>query len=274
MVMTLNGVGIGLRREHFDAILATERRIDWLEIIPENFMANGGRGTRTLLDCQQRWAIGAHGVALSLGGPDPLNADYLDALGRLLDRLEVDEFTEHLCYAVAGGINFNDLLPLPFTSEAVEHVAGRVRRVREVLGRPVSLENVSYYAEMPGAEMSEAEFITAVLSEADCGLLLDVNNVFVNAFNRGTDALDDLLALPLHRTTRIHIAGHKYRDDFAVDNHGSPVCEAVFALYREALSRTGPVPTLLERDMNIPPLDDVLDEADCVRAIYDEVVGS
>jgi len=271
------GVGIGLRREHFDALPETERHVDWLEIIPENFIANGGRSRRVLDRCHARWAIGAHGVALSIGGPDPLDRDYLDLLKGLLDDLGAPIHTDHLCYAVAGGVNFADLLPLPFTEAAVHHVAQRARQVAEHLERPLLLENISTYADMPGAEMSEAEFIRAVLEESGCGLLLDVNNVYVNAFNRGTDAMADLQALPLERAGRIHIAGHKYRDDgdgaFAVDNHGTPVIAPVYELYRAALERTGPVPTLLERDLNVPPLDEVLDEADAVRAIYTEVTG-
>ena len=268
------GVGIGLRREHFSTILATERQVDWLEIIPENYLANGGGSSRLLDACSERWTIGVHGVAMSLGGPTPLNLEHLDLMHKLLDRLDAAEFTEHLCYAVAGGTNFYDLLPLPFTEAAVMHTARRVKHVQQRLERPVLLENISYYAQMPGSEMTEAEFVTAVLEEADCGLMLDVNNVFVNAFNHGTNALEDLMALPLDRTGRIHLGGHKYVDDMAVDNHGAPVIDPVWALYRTALEHVGSeVPTLIEWDLKVPPLDTVLDEADRARAIWDEVHG-
>ncbi|MCB9535976.1 MAG: DUF692 domain-containing protein [Myxococcales bacterium] len=267
------GVGIGLRREHFDSILQTERPLDWLEIVPENFIGHGGRAGAVLDACRERWPIGVHGVALSLGGPDPLDLDLLDGLAAVLDRVGATAFTEHLCFARAGGENFYDLLPLPFTRAAVDHVAARVRAARERLGCPILLENVSTYAVMPGAEMSEGAFVTAVLEAADCGLLLDVNNVFVNAHNHGTDPLDDLAALPLERAGRIHLAGHTYVDDLAIDNHGAPVIEPVWALYRAALEAAGPVPTLIEWDLHVPPLERVLDEADRARALMRAVCG-
>ncbi|MFN3202046.1 MAG: DUF692 domain-containing protein [Bradymonadia bacterium] len=262
------GVGIGLRREHFSSIQKTDRQIDWLEIIPENFIANGGVGGKTLDACAERWPIGVHGVSMSLGGPDPIDRGHIELVKALLDRLGVPVFTEHLCFATAHGQNFYDLLPLPFTHEAALHIARRVKQVQEMLERPILLENVSTYAIMPGAEMTEGEFVTTVIEEAGCGLMLDVNNVYVNAHNHGTDAHADLQALPLEKTGRIHLAGHKYVGDLAVDNHGSPVIDPVWQMYSEALHRTGPAPTLIEWDMEIPPLDRVIDEADKARAIW------
>ena len=266
------GVGIGLRREHFSAICQTERQVDWLEIIPENYIANGGIGAQILDACAERWPIGVHGVSMSIGGPDPIDREHMALTKRLLDRLEIPAFTEHLCFATAGGQNFYDLLPLPFSDEAVRHVARRVIQVQEMLERPVMLENISTYALMPGAEMSEGEFIGAVVAESGCGLLLDVNNVFVSAHNHGTDPYADLQALPLEAAGRIHLAGHKYVGDLAVDNHGSPVIDTVWDLYRIALERTGPIATLIEWDMEIPALDRVLDEADKARAIWSRCV--
>ncbi len=275
MTKQVQGVGIGLRREHFGSILKTDRQVDWLEIIPENYLENGGPAARLLDRCSERWSIGVHGVAMSLGGPQPLDPTHLGLLSKLLRRLDAAEFTEHLCYTSAGGAQFYDLLPLPFTEAAVLHTARRVREVQDRLELPIFLENISYYAQMPGAEMTEGEFVTAVIAEAGCGLMLDVNNVFVNAYNHGTDALTDMLALPLETTGRIHLGGHKYVDDMAVDNHGAPVIDPVWALYQTALEKVGPnVPTLIEWDLEVPPLDTVLDEADRARTIWNTVHGT
>jgi uncharacterized protein (UPF0276 family) len=265
------GVGIGLRHEHFDVIADIERQLDWLEIIPENFVGVGGRVRRALARCRERWPVWGHGVSVSIAGPDPLPADYLRDLKALLDELDAPMYTDHLCYAAVDGVYFQDLLPVPFSEEAVMHTARRVRELADRLERPVALENISYYCEMPGGSMTEPEFITAVVREAGCGLLLDVNNVYVNASNHGQDARQWLAALPLEQTFQIHLAGHIREEGRWVDNHGAPVVDEVWALYREALSRTGPVPTLLEWDTDIPAVDVVLDEADRARAIYREV---
>ncbi len=262
------GVGIGLRREHFAAIERTDRTVDWLEIIPENYVGHGGAPRRHLARCSERWPVIAHGVSMSLGGPDPLPGDYVDGLRRLLDELQAPFYTDHLCYATIGGVNFYDLLPLPFTEEAVRHTAARIRELQDRLERPVAVENISYYAVMPGPSMSEGQFVTAVVEEADCGLLLDVNNVYVNARNHGEDPLANLEALPLHRTRQIHIAGHVEEGGRLIDTHGRALVDPVWELYAQALSRVGPVPTLLEWDTDIPELDVVLDEADRARAIW------
>lgn len=267
---SVRGVGIGLRREHFGMIESCERPLDWLEIIPENFVGVGGAARRTLDRCRERFGVLAHGVSMSLGGPDPLPTDYIAQLRRLLDDLDAPFYTDHLCYATIGGTNFYDLLPLPFTDEAVLHCAKRIRRLADQLERPVAVENISYYAVMPGAELSHAEFVSAVAEEADCGLLLDVNNVYVNARNHEEDPLAILDALPLARTMQMHLAGHIVQAGRVIDNHGRPLIDAVWDLYRQALARVGPVPTLLEWDTDIPSLDRVLDEADKARAIFAE----
>ena len=269
------GVGIGLRREHWSSITDMDRRLDWLEVIPENVLADPGRATAVTRTVAQRWPIGTHGVSLSLGGPDPLDRAYLDRLARLLDALAIDVHTEHACWSSSGGIAFHDLLPLPFTEASAEHLAARARAVRTHLGRPLLLENITYYAEMPAgvgvATVDEGRWLAWVLEAADAGLLLDVNNVFVNARNHGRDPLAVLTALPLERTGRIHLAGHVEREGMLVDNHGRAVCDAVWRLYEEALARVGPVPTLIEWDLDVPALDRVLDEADRARALLERV---
>jgi uncharacterized protein (UPF0276 family) len=266
-----DGVGIGLRRPLYDDVLATERQIDWLEIVPENFMDLGGRAKAVLEACAARWPILAHGVSLSVGGPDPFDRAYLGSLRALLDRLSIPVFSDHLCWATAAGVYFHDLLPLPRCEEAVRWCAGRAREAADRLSRPLWLENISYYAVMPGSTMPEEEFIAAVLAEADAGLLLDVNNVFVNASNHGCDPVAALDALPLERTRQIHVAGHVREGARLLDTHGARVTPEVWALLRRALARTGRVPILLEWDTDIPQLERVLDEADRARAILDEV---
>jgi uncharacterized protein len=266
------GVGIGLRRELYDALWKTNRRLDWLELIPENFIVHGGWRRQVLEKAAERWPLIAHGVALNVGGPDPLDAAYLRSLKTLLDWLDPPFFSDHLCYQHIGGVYFHDLLPLPFTEEAVRWVAGRAREVSDRLERPLVLENITYYAEMPGGTLTEGEFVSAVLEEADAGLLLDVNNAYLNGRNHGRDPWQVLRALPLERTTQIHLAGHvQDREcDVLLDDHGSAVTDEVWALYTKVTQRIGAVPTLIEWDNNIPPLDRVLEEADRARAIQKE----
>lgn len=269
-----HGVGIGLRPPHYGTIVDTPRRIDWLEIVPENFVHNTGHAMHTLRACAERWQVIAHGVSMSLGGRDPFDDDYVAGLKQLLDELDAPYYTDHLCYAGIDGVTYHDLLPLPHTEEAVKHTAGRIRELADRLERPVGIENISFYAFMPGSgDMTHGEFVTAVAEEADCRLLLDVNNVFVNATNHGGDPLQWLHALPLHRTVQMHIAGHLEEEGRLLDNHGRPIVDGVFAVLREALTTLGPVPVLLEWDTDIPDLDRVLDEADAVRDVFHEVLG-
>lgn len=261
------GVGIGLRREFFDELPATARPLDWVELLTENHLGWGGRAARALEACRARWPVVPHGVCLDLGGPDPLCDEYLEGLAALVERTGAPWFSDHVCYARLDGTYLHDLLPLPFTREAAAHVAARARAARARVGRPLLVENPSYYALMPGAELSEADFLRAVVEQADCGLLLDVNNVWVNAFNHGYDPRAFLDALPLERVGQVHLAGHEVRPDVILDTHAAPVADPVWDLYRELLERIGPVSTLIEWDADIPSLDAVLDEADRARAL-------
>jgi uncharacterized protein len=267
----VRGIGIGLRRDFHDELLQSPRggAVDWLEIVAENFMGMGGRPARVLAAARERWPIVAHGVALSVGGPDPLDP-YLAAVKPLLDSLAVPFFTDHLCYASLGGFQSFDLLPLPFHEAAVEHVAERARQAQNRLERPLLLENITYYAAMPGSDRSEATFLHEVLAEANCGLLLDLTNVYVNALNHGHDPRAQLELLPLSRVGQIHLAGPSRDGDLWLDTHSTKVPAPVWELYRETLARTGPVPTLIEWDQSIPSLDAVLDEAERARQIYQE----
>lgn len=271
MSKQLRGVGIGLRHEHFDDILDLSRRVDWLEIVPENYVDIGGRARRILDACQERWTIVGHGVSVSLGGPDPLDEDYVHGLKRLCDRLDPPFYSDHLCYSAIDDVQMFDLLPLPFTDEAAEHAGARIRGLANRLERDVVVENITYYATMPGSNVTEGQFVTAVTEAADCGLLLDVNNVYCNAKNHGRDPLEVLFELPWQRTRQVHLAGFMEEGPRLLDDHGAPVVEEVWALYRALLEKVGPVPTLIEWDTRIPEIDRVLDEADRARAIMDEV---
>jgi hypothetical protein len=260
------GVGVGLRRELEDALLTTARRVDWLEVIPESYIGKHGRTARALDALRERHCLVPHGVSLSIGGPDPLDVG-LDELAPFVERLDPAFVSEHLSWSSAHGEQTLDLLPLPFTDEAVEHVARRARLVAARLGRPLVLENVTYYAEMPGGTMSEAAFVSRVLEEADAGLLLDLNNLYVNAVNHGRSPVRDLLAMPLGRVRQVHLAGHSRDGELLLDTHDGPVCDPVWELLRTLVEHIGPVPTLIEWDQAIPSLDRVLDEADRARAL-------
>jgi len=265
------GAGIGLRREFYEALPQTERSLDWVEIIPENFLTLGGRSRRALDACAERWPVLPHGVGLNIGGPDALDEDYLTRLTALVKEVDAPFFSDHLCYSRLGGVVLHDLLPLPFNEEAVEHVVPRVREVMARVGRPFLLENPSYYARMPGGTLAEASFLRTVVEQADCGLLLDVNNVFVNARNHGYDPRAFIDALPLERVVQIHLAGHTRYPDVIIDTHIGPIIDDVWSLYRYVLARTGPVSTLIEWDQDIPSLEAVLEEADLARAALKEV---
>ena len=265
------GAGIGLRRSFYEALPRTERPLDWVEIIPENFLTLGGRPQQTLDACAERWTVLPHGVGLNIGGPDPLDEDYVTRLAALVKRVDSPFFSDHLVYSRLAGVYLHDLLPLPFNEEVVEHVVPRVREVMARVGRPFLLENASYYANMPGGTLSEAAFLRHVVEQADCGLLLDVNNVYVNAQNHGYDPRAFIDALPLERVVQIHLAGHDRYPDVIIDTHGAPVCDDVWSLYRYVLQRTGPVSTLIEWDQEIPSMEAVLDQADVARAALQEV---
>lgn len=265
-----SGIGIGLRREFAAELAQRDDGPDWLEVIAENFVARGGPFTRAFDVCRERYPVGVHGVSLNLGGPDPLDRAFLAELKAWLDATGAPSFSEHLCWSKSHGHQSFDLLPLPFHEDAVRWVGRRAREVQDLLERPLLLENVSTYALMPGAEMSEGAFHRAVLEEAGCGLLLDVNNVYVSATNHGQDPRAALFELPLERVGQIHIAGHVESTtcdgaSFLVDDHGAPVRDEVLELLELALAATGPVPVLLEWDTHVPALERVLDEAAAVR---------
>jgi uncharacterized protein len=266
------GAGIGLRKEHFQELKRTPLPVQWLEVVPENFMNFGGYPQAILDLCASRWPVVSHGVNLSIGSLDPLNPDYLDRLKALLARTRAAWYSDHLCFTSVGGEYFHDLLPLPFSHEAADHVIGRVKALKKKIALPFLLENPSYYVQMPGAQMTEAAFFTKVLEEADCGMLLDVNNVYVNSRNHGFNAKAFIRALPLHRVGQIHMAGHHDSGDVIIDTHEGPIVSPVWDLYRFAIREIGrPVSTLIEWDTNIPPLAEVVAEAIQAEAIIERL---
>jgi uncharacterized protein (UPF0276 family) len=260
------GAGLGLRRALMPELRQSGAAgIDFFELAPENWVHAGGTLARDLRYFTERHPFVAHGLSLSLGGPAPLDEDLLRDIREFLDRHGIRAYTEHLSYCSDDG-HLYDLMPIPFTDEAVRWVAARIRRAQEILERPIAVENVSYYA-APGARMTEIEFLSAVLDEADCGLLLDVNNIFVNAINHGYDARQFLRALPASRVCYFHVAGHYVEaPDLRVDTHGAAVGADVWSLLDEAFALFGPVPTLLERDFNFPPLPELVREVADVRS--------
>ena len=259
--------GLGLRRALMDPLqAAAPGGFDFLEAAPENWIGVGGRYKRGLDALLERYPLTCHGLSLSLGGPDPLDEPYLHRVRRFLDAHRVPLYSEHLSYCSDDG-HLYDLMPIPFTTEAVQHVAARIRRTQDILGRRIAVENVSYYA-APHRELSEIDFVTAVLEEADCDLLLDVNNIHVNSVNHRYDAVQFLRALPSRRVASYHVAGH-YNEaaDLIVDTHGAPVIAPVWTLLREAYLAHGVRPTLLERDFNFPPMAELLAEVARVREL-------
>ncbi|MCC5794356.1 MAG: DUF692 domain-containing protein [Chromatiales bacterium] len=256
----ITGAGLGLRRALMGP-LAGQRPapVGFFEAVPENWMGIGGRLGRQFRALTEAHPFVTHGLSLDIGGPRPLDLSFLAELRDFLDRHCIQDYTEHLTSCGDHG-HLYDLMPVPFTGDAVRHIATRVREVQERLDRRIALENASYYA-APGAEMSEADFVNAVLAEADCDLLLDVNNVFVNSINHGYDAYAFIDQLPPERVRYLHVAGHRVEaEDLRVDTHGADVCPDVWSLLGYTYGRLGPVPTLLERDFNIPPLATLLDE--------------
>jgi uncharacterized protein (UPF0276 family) len=262
-----HAAGLGLRRALLDDLLkAPAGAFDFLECAPDNWIGVGGVFGDALDRLARRHPLTCHGLSLSLGGPDPLDLEFLRQTREFLDRHQVALYSEHLSYCAADG-QLYDLLPLPFTEAAVQHVAARIRQAQDVLGRRIAIENISSYA-IPSAEMDEASFIRAVLKAADCDLLLDVNNVCVNACNHGYDARAFIAALPSDRIVAYHIAGHDDRGpDLKIDTHGAPVCEDVWALLDHTYAVHGVRPTLLERDFRFPPLAVLLDEVARIRTL-------
>lgn len=261
------GFGLGLRIDHYETVLNSQPAVDWFEIISENYMVEGGKPLHYLDRIRERYPVVMHGVSLSIGGTDPLDREYLTQLKALAQRVEPAWISDHLCWTGKNGVNMHDLLPLPYTEEAIGHVAARVRQVQDFLGRRILLENVSSYVSYRESRLSEWDFLSAVAEQADCLILLDINNIYVSSFNHGFDPRAYLDGVPAARVQQFHLAGHMNYGDYIVDTHDHPVIDPVWELYAHALRRFGLVSTMIERDDNIPPLDELIAELDRARAI-------
>jgi len=265
------GFGLGLRPEHYADVLERKPAVDWFEVISENYLVEGGKPLHFLDHIRAHYPMVMHGVSLSIGGCDPLDFDYLAALKRLALRIEPEWISDHLCWTGIDGRNLHDLLPLPYTEEAIAQVVERIVRVQEYLGRRILLENVSSYVTYTESQIPEWEFLSAIAERADCYILLDVNNVYVSASNHAFDPLAYLDGVPPERVHQIHLAGHSHNGSLIVDTHDHPVPDPVWALYSQAIARLGPVSTMIERDDNIPPLDELLSELANARALAQAV---
>jgi len=266
------GQGVGLRRDHFDRVLSSPTRVSWFEVISENFMVDGGRPLDVLTRVRRDYPVVLHGVSLNVGSTDALNLGYLDRLRTLAQRVEPAWVSDHLCWTGVGGRNAHDLLPLPYTEEALDHVVERVSRVQDRLSRRIAVENVSSYLTYADSAMSEWDFLAAVAERADCGILLDINNIFVSAFNHRFDAGVYIEAIPVDRVWQFHLAGHSDQGDYLLDTHDHPVRDEVWDLYRHAVERFGDVATLVEWDGNIPDWDRLEAESLRAGAIQDEAL--
>ncbi len=266
----VTGAGVGYRRCMTDSLKDVDpTEIDFLEVAPENWIGLGGRYGRKFREYAERFPVMTHGLSLSLGGPSPLDLDFLHKLKAFIKEHNIRGYSEHLSYCTDDG-HLYDLMPIPFTEEAVRYVAQRIRQTQDVLEQKIAVENVSYYA-APGAEMSELEFLLAVLDEADCDLLLDVNNIYVNSVNHKYDPREFLAAMPADRIMYLHVAGHyNEAEDLIVDTHGADVVDPVWELLQQTYSQFGDVPTLLERDFNIPPMAELLQEVNKIRGYQQE----
>jgi len=266
---TIQGFGLGLRTDHYRDFVERRPAVDWLEIISENYMVPGGKPLHFLDTIRRDYPMVMHGVSLSIGSTDPLNRDYLRDLKALIARVQPGWVSDHICWTGVDHRNLHDLLPMPYTEESLRHLVARVGEVQEFLGRRILLENVSSYVAYAADEMTEWEFVAELARRADCELLFDVNNVYVSARNHGFDPRVYVDAMPAGRVRQIHLAGHEDHGDFVIDTHDHPVRDEVWELYRYTIARMGAVPTMIERDDHIPPLDELIAELAQARLVAD-----
>jgi uncharacterized protein (UPF0276 family) len=268
------GFGLGLRPQHYQDILDGDPPIDWFEVISENYMVPGGKPLRIIDTIAERYPVVMHGVSLSIASTAPMDMEYLAGLKNLARRIKPKWISDHLCWTGVHGVNLHDLLPVPYTEEALDHVAARIRMVQDYLGCRIAIENVSSYIEFSHSQMSEWEFVRALAERADCWLLLDVNNVFVSGFNHDFDTRGFIDAIPTERVIQFHLAGHSEANTHLIDTHDEPVRQEVWDLYARALERFGPISTMIERDANIPPLAELVAELNTARDIAGTVLPS
>ncbi|PWK49858.1 hypothetical protein C8D97_10719 [Pleionea mediterranea] len=268
------GFGLGLRTQHFQEVITNQPNIDWFEILSENFMVAGGKPRYYLDRIKERYPIVMHGVSLSIGSTDPLDWNYLKQLKTLINHVDPPWFSDHLCWTSFKQINSHDLLPLPYTDEAIKHLSERIRIVQDFIGKPMLLENVSSYLSFKDSEMTEWEFLNTIRRESGCFILFDVNNIYVSSRNHDFDPMDYINGIDVDSVLQIHLAGHHDFGSHIIDTHDHDVCDSVWELYERTLRRFGPVSTMIERDDNIPELNELISELDQARNIYRNVFSN
>lgn len=269
--MTLS-FGLGLRTQHYNDFLNTKQPVDWLEVISDNYMVNGGKPLAMLDRIRADYPVTMHGVSMSIGSVKGLNQEYLKKLKVLEQRIQPMWVSDHLCWGGVHGRKLHDLMPLPFTQEALEVVSRNIRYAQDFLQRPLVIENVSSYVEFKDSEMTEWDFLSEICNRTGCQLLLDINNIYVSAFNHGFSPFDFIDSVPSEQIRQFHLAGHQDNGDHLIDTHDHPVCHGVWELYEYALHRFGSVPTMIERDDNIPPLSELLEELETAKAIASKML--
>lgn len=260
----VEGFGLGLRPEHYVEFISAPQRVDWVEILSDNYLVPGGKPLYYLDKIRRDYPVAMHGVAMNLGSVDALDTDYVRSIKTLAQRVEPAIISDHLCWTGFAGKQLHDLLPLPYTEEAVAHLSTRIRQAQDILGRRLVIENVSSYMEAD-TPMREWEFVSAIAEAADCDLLVDINNIYVSSCNHGFDPLMYLQALPKKRVRQFHLAGHSHDGALCIDTHDQPVCAAVWQLYQHSIAILGSIPVMIERDDNIPPLAALVQELDHAR---------
>lgn len=266
------GFGLGLRPNYYDEILEQKPNVDWFEILSENYLVPGGKPLYYLDKIREHYPLVMHGVSLSLGSSDALDMDYLKELKTLAQRIDPAWISDHLCWTGVQGINVHDLLPIPYTQQAVAHIVSRIQQIQEFLGRPILIENVSSYLTYKQSELSEWDFLVAIVKQAGCFILLDVNNVYVSSVNHGFNPLEYLNAMPVNQVAQIHLAGHSNHGDYIIDTHDAPIIQPVWDLYAATIKRLGAVSTMIERDDNMPPLAELLAELTHARCIFERAM--
>lgn len=261
------GYGLGLRKEHYRAILDTQPKVDWFEVLTENYLVPGGKPHYFLERIRENYPVVMHGVSLSIGSSDPLNTKYLQQVKALAENIEAHWVSDHLCWTGVDQVNAHDLLPLPYTEEAINHVVERVSQVQDILGRQILMENVSSYVSYQQSGMEEWEFISEIAERADCLILLDINNIYVSSVNHEFKPRDYINGISPERVQQFHLAGHSDYGDYIIDTHDHPIVDSVWSLYADAVKRFGEVSAMIERDDDIPELPEVMKELDTMRGI-------
>lgn len=268
----ISGVGIGLRHKHVPQVLSQQPRVGWFELLLDNWLAPGGLDYQYLQAIAEQYPVSLHGVGLNLGGTDPLDRDYLSQIKRLLSVCNTTQYSDHACFTQASGAHFHDLCPVPFTDESLQNMVRRIRQAQDYLESHILIENVSSYITYKNSPRSELEFLSIVAEEADCHLLLDINNLYVNEINHQQNLRQQLDLLPANRIKEIHLAGHERQNGFLLDTHSTLICEPVWQLYQNTITRLGPIPTLIEWDHDIPNWEVLISERNRADALLEHVI--